>query len=204
VLVPGTGECWTRSAEPETARFWAGCNPLSKPLPRASELSDRALEPNSAPGPLEVPPKLDPVLSRARVAGRSQNTAFSRAFLRSGRQDLNLRPPGPQPERSRRTGCDSALSGGLSCSDLCSVALSLDPGWTPPPTARSRVFPGKQTRRPRGDDARGLRLDQGRVASAAVALPTGAITGSRCGVYPPSRAANWTEEGVDRSCRSTP
>ncbi len=30
-------------------------------------------------------------------------------FTRSGRQDLNLRPPGPQPERSRRTRCHSAL-----------------------------------------------------------------------------------------------
>src|SRR5918994_4851431 len=49
----------------------------------------------------------------------------------SERQDLNLRPPGPQPERSRRTTCDSALWSDLSCSELGSVALDLDPGLDP-------------------------------------------------------------------------
>ena len=40
---------------------------------------------------------------------------------------MNLRPPGPQPERSRRTHCDSLLSSGLSCSGLLPVALNLHP-----------------------------------------------------------------------------
>ena len=44
---------------------------------------------------------------------------------------MNLRPPGPQPERSRRTRCDSALEGGPSCSELGSVALKLDPELDP-------------------------------------------------------------------------
>ena len=44
---------------------------------------------------------------------------------------MNLRPPGPQPERSRRTRCDSALQSDSSCSELGSVALNLDPGLDP-------------------------------------------------------------------------
>jgi hypothetical protein len=51
---------------------------------------------------------------------------MSRDF-QSGRQDLNLRPPGPQPERSRRTQWDSVLYSDLSCSELASVALNLHP-----------------------------------------------------------------------------
>jgi hypothetical protein len=50
---------------------------------------------------------------------------------------LNLRPPGPQPERSRRTRCDSALSSGLSCSELRSVALNLHPRLHPRRRERS-------------------------------------------------------------------
>ena len=50
---------------------------------------------------------------------------------RSGRQDLNLRPPGPQPERSSRARSDSALYSGLSCSEWLSVALNLAPGLDP-------------------------------------------------------------------------
>jgi hypothetical protein len=71
------------------------------------------------------------------AAIRRQNTAFSRAFLRSGRQELNLRPPGPQPERSRRIGCDSVLWGGLSCSELRSVAPNLHPRLHPRGRERS-------------------------------------------------------------------
>ena len=44
---------------------------------------------------------------------------------------MNLRPPGPQPERSRRIRADSAVYSGLSCSELPSVALNLDPGLDP-------------------------------------------------------------------------
>ena len=50
---------------------------------------------------------------------------------------MNLRPPGPQPERSRRTRCDSALSSGLSCSELRSVALNLHPRLHPRRRERS-------------------------------------------------------------------
>jgi hypothetical protein len=35
--------------------------------------------------------------------------AFCSGFYESGRQDLNLRPPGPQPEGFRRAGCFSGL-----------------------------------------------------------------------------------------------
>ena len=48
--------------QPATTRFRTGCNALSKPLTRASEPSDHALEPNSAPDPHRVPSKLDPGL----------------------------------------------------------------------------------------------------------------------------------------------
>src|SRR3954466_7043735 len=44
--------------------------------------------------------KLDPVLDPVARDGQCLETAKApntRAFLESGRQDLNLRPPGPQP-----------------------------------------------------------------------------------------------------------
>jgi hypothetical protein len=49
----------------------------------------------------------------------------------SGRQDLNLRPPGPQPEGSGCVGADQPSRAGSSCPELVSVALSLDPGLDP-------------------------------------------------------------------------
>ena len=55
----------------------------------------------------------------------------------SGRQDLNLRPPGPQPEGSGCTRADSASGAGSSCSELPSVALNLDPGLDPATLART-------------------------------------------------------------------
>jgi hypothetical protein len=53
--------------------------------------------------------ELDP---RSHYAA-DKNNVITRRF-ESGRQDLNLRPPGPQPERSRRTRGVSAVPGGLS------------------------------------------------------------------------------------------
>jgi hypothetical protein len=50
---------------------------------------------------------------------------------KSGRQDLNLRPPGPQPEESGYVGRDSALYSDVGASELLSVALALDPGLHP-------------------------------------------------------------------------
>ena len=52
----------------------------------------------------------------------------SRAFSALGSQDLNLRPPGPQPERSDGAECDSAV---WSCCELRLVALTLHPGLHP-------------------------------------------------------------------------
>jgi hypothetical protein len=62
------------------------------------------------------------VAERPRISG---------PFASIGRQDLNLRPPGPQPERSRRTRCSSVLRSHLSCAELVSVALSSFPGLNP-------------------------------------------------------------------------
>jgi hypothetical protein len=45
---------------------------------------------------------------------------------------FDLRPPGPQPERSRPTRGHSLLYSGLSCSGLGSVAFNLDPRLHPP------------------------------------------------------------------------
>ena len=49
--------------QPATTRFWAGCIALSKVLYRASEPSDRALEPSYAPARHRIPSNLDAGLS---------------------------------------------------------------------------------------------------------------------------------------------
>ena len=45
----------------------------------------------------------------AASLGRTRRLAFAGLPCQSGRQDLNLRPPGPQPERNSYMGRDSAL-----------------------------------------------------------------------------------------------
>jgi hypothetical protein len=60
----------------------------------------------------------------------NQNNATSRDF-QPGRQDLNLRPPGPQPEGSGCVGTIQLSRAGSSCPELLSVALNLDPGLDP-------------------------------------------------------------------------
>ena len=52
-------------------------------------------------------------------------------FPKSGRQDLNLRPPGPQPERSGFVRRRSAHKSHVSDAELPSVVLSLIPGLRP-------------------------------------------------------------------------
>ena len=93
--------------------------------------SDYALEPSCGLDDAEPCRGFSPSVPRPDVATAQLNKAISRSFLASGRQDLNLRPPGPQPERSRRTHCCSALRGDLSCPELPSVALNLDPELDP-------------------------------------------------------------------------
>jgi hypothetical protein len=44
---------------------------------------------------------------------------------------LNLRPPGPQPERSGYGGCDSALCSDVTVPELLSLALASHPGLHP-------------------------------------------------------------------------
>ena len=91
---------------------------------------------------------------------------------------MNLRPPGPQPERSRRTRCSSAGWSGLSCSELLSVALNLHPGlhpadtpWRdigrPPPLTSAALAIAAATTRERSASGRGLDT---RVASQASAV----------------------------------
>ena len=58
-------------------------------------------------------------------------TPLSGAFLQSGRQDLNLRPPGPQPEGSGAAQSDAPISAGISVSGLLSVSLNLFPALFP-------------------------------------------------------------------------
>ena len=63
------------------------------------------LEPSSGCLPTvtrKIGPKLDPSrLSNFRESS-SQNIAIYRQFVKSGRQDLNLRPAGPQPSHNQR------------------------------------------------------------------------------------------------------
>jgi hypothetical protein len=56
---------------------------------------------------------------------------ITRAFVTSGRQDLNLRPPGPQPEQSRLIRCVSASFRAIQAPECPSVALNLHPGLHP-------------------------------------------------------------------------
>jgi hypothetical protein len=74
--------------------------------------------------------------SPSGLVGRSVGTSSERPadesrFAMRDAQTRTDEPPGPQPERSRLTRCDSGLYGGLSCSELVSVALNLDPGLDP-------------------------------------------------------------------------
>jgi hypothetical protein len=57
---------------------------------------------------------------------------MSRSF-ESGRQDLNLRPPGPQPERPGVPEGIRLSRAGSSCSELRAVVVNLDPGLDPEP-----------------------------------------------------------------------
>ena len=90
---------------------------------------------------------LIPVGLRSRPPREAKRPALAGLCYRSGRQDLNLRPPGPQPERSRRTRCSSAVSSGLSRSELGSIALNWIPvlipvrGRSSTPTARDTGTP---------------------------------------------------------------
>jgi hypothetical protein len=45
----------------------------------------------------------------------TSNRLISQHFLVSGRQDLNLRPPGPQPERCSNGRCSGPVFTGLRC-----------------------------------------------------------------------------------------
>ena len=65
------------------------------------------------------------------LRNRLANDAYVEYFVRSGRQDLNLRPPGPQPEGSGRTRSASALWTGFTWAELGSVALKFHPGMHP-------------------------------------------------------------------------
>ena len=58
---------WSCSATTHAHRFRTGCNAMSKPLLRASELSDHAVKPNSSPDPHRGPSNLDPVWTPAQV-----------------------------------------------------------------------------------------------------------------------------------------
>jgi hypothetical protein len=83
-------------------------------------------------------------LTEARLRLRPE---FAGLSCRSGRQDLNLRPPGRQPESSGSVRCDSAVHGGV---ERCSVALSCaslrSPGRPPAiATRRCRVTSGRMS-----------------------------------------------------------
>jgi hypothetical protein len=55
----------------------------------------------------------------------AQKAFICRPFAQSGRQDLNLRPPGPQPEGPHSAQFWTVRLAGLSCSQFFSVSLNL-------------------------------------------------------------------------------
>jgi hypothetical protein len=74
-------------------------------------------------------PRAVPVRSPSpiwRYFAKRKNIVICRHFV-SGRQDLNLRPPGPQPERAGAGQYPQCVSAGLLVSECCSVSLSLIP-----------------------------------------------------------------------------
>ena len=84
---------------------------------------------------------LIPVMIPADAPFR-RSIATCRPFV-SGRQDLNLRPPGPQPDGSGTRGCRSASLRALSASQFDGCAR-LDPGFDPSSALRSGTPPGPQ------------------------------------------------------------
>jgi hypothetical protein len=89
------------------------------------------VSPTSLHGPQQVCSPLVPRRRSPRRPRLAKTCCFCRDFLRSGRQDLNLRPPGPQSE-----GCGGAqlltpVSVGSTASELLCVALKLDPKLDP-------------------------------------------------------------------------
>ena len=113
----------------------------------------------------------------------------------TAQRDLNLRPPGPQPERPRRTESDSAFHSGLSCSEVLSVALSLDPGLDPVHgrhESRERTVRGCQTPAPRQLPRAGARLGFGPASSSR---SPGGRTGRRTG----GCESSWSTTGARAS-----
>ena len=126
-----TGSSRPTYDRPAQNRVVAGCEPRPRarwPLRRGQNVA-----------PIWTPSQ------RTRVA----LIALCRHF-RSGRQDLNLRPPGPQPERSRRIRWDSALYSGMSCCELGSVALNLHPRLHPVGDSDDAVGRGRGAGTPAG------------------------------------------------------
>ena len=76
-------------------------------------------------------PRLFPVAAPPQGPKNDESPAFCRAFVGSGRQDLNLRPPGPQPDRTGSEDFSSALQSEIGVAELLTVALSLIPGLIP-------------------------------------------------------------------------
>jgi hypothetical protein len=91
----------------------------------------RLPEPNRSCAKTATAPGLIPVCTPA-VSTRGRQYQYDlQGFAQSRRQDSNLRPPGRQPERSRRTGWDSALYSGSSSLSWPRFALNLIPGLHP-------------------------------------------------------------------------
>src|SRR3954466_14390167 len=68
---------------------------------------------------------------QAKAAADRENPDEYGVFGVSGRQDLNLRPPGPQKLPGRSAGCRSQQACGNSTSWCGCVALRLDPELDP-------------------------------------------------------------------------
>ncbi len=117
---------------PATSSGGQRCNsePATTRAPRAERRTDETLD-----------HKLDPSDGWCCIAQGTKTSLFA-GLLRSGRQDLNLRPPGPQPERSGGAQPMKPVPLDSSAYELCAVALNLFP----------KLFPGVGLPGPPGRD----------------------------------------------------
>jgi diguanylate cyclase (GGDEF)-like protein len=88
---------------------------LSPTKPRGEEFARRGATISTCDRPAPTEP----------TGLRRQKPRRSRGFRRSGRQDLNLRPPGPQPEHPVSVGCETQCSCGFVVAEVSPVSLNL-------------------------------------------------------------------------------
>ena len=118
-------ETWHAQRQPATAR---SATATPRGLPPAKDAADPDRNGTHTVTGARIRRPL-PLMQKPRLSG---------AFLQSGRQDLNLRPPGPQWGDGGHADPCAPISSGFSGVDLFSVALSLSPPMSPPGCGNTR------------------------------------------------------------------